>query len=212
MSGVLASPGAMFTSTMNILKKSVTTEPDVIIQAGNILEYPRPVCAVSIVEMQFVDKSMSYCRHGHKRFTKTRQKEPEPSSSTSSSSSGDSEQSDYDVHEEPHIFKRIPPKLLAQHGGQLLVFSQLYTGQHFTKDKTRKLIPGIIVMGTQVTFTLLEYSVNHMKDLFLNNVNDKERSYIYYTEPMDYLKQEDRNLLLESIVRLSNVKSTISKP
>ncbi|CAC5382200.1 unnamed protein product [Mytilus coruscus] len=177
MTGVLASPGAMFKSTMNILKKSVTTEPDVVILAGNILEYPRPVCAVSIAEIQFVDKSMSYCHHGHTRLKKTRQKEPEPSTSSSAASSGDSEQSDYDVHEEPHIFKRIPPKLLAQHGGQLLV-----------------------------TSTLLEYSVNHMKDLFLNNVNDKERSCIYYTEPMDYLKQEDRNLLLESIVRLSNVK------
>ncbi|XP_052081753.1 uncharacterized protein LOC127719572 [Mytilus californianus] len=199
----------MFKSTMNILQKSVTTEPDVVILSGNILENPRAVCAVSVAEMQFVDKSMRYCHHGHTRFKKTSQKEPEPSSSSLSSSSGDSEQSDYDeetVHGKPHIFKRIPPKLLAQHGGQLLVLSQLYTGQHFTKEKTKKFIPGMIVMGTQVTFTLLEYSVNHMKDLFLNNVNGKERSYIYYTDPMDYLKQEDRNLLLESIVRLSNIK------
>ncbi|XP_063409864.1 uncharacterized protein LOC134693086 [Mytilus trossulus] len=210
MTGVLAGPGAMFKSTMNILQKSVTAEPDVVILAGNILENPRVVCAVSVVEIQCVEKSMSSCQHEHTRLKKNRQKDPETSSSLSSSSfSSDSEHSDNDekpIHDKPHIFKRIPPKLLAQHGGQLLVLSQLYTGQHFTKDKLKKLIPGIIVMGTQVTFTLLEYSVNHMKDLFLNNVNGKERSYIYYTEPMDYLKKEDRNLLCESIVRLSNVK------
>ncbi|VDI51775.1 Hypothetical predicted protein [Mytilus galloprovincialis] len=203
MTGVLAGPGAMFKSTMNILQKSVTAEPDVVILAGNILENPKVVCAVSVVEIQCVEKGMSYCQ-------KSRQKDPETSSSLSSSSlSSYSEHSDNDekpVHDQPDIFKRIPSKLLAQHGGQLLVLSQLYTGQHFTKDKIKKLIPGIIVMGTQVTFTLLEYSVNHMKDLFLNNVNRKERSYIYYTEPMDYLKKDDRNLLFESIVRLSNVK------
>ncbi|XP_076085662.1 uncharacterized protein LOC143056468 isoform X2 [Mytilus galloprovincialis] len=201
MTGALAGPGAMFKSTMDILQKSVTAEPDVVILAGDILENPTVVCAVSVVEIQFVEKSMSYCQHENARLKKTKQNKPEPSSS------GDSEHSDFDEKpDEPHIFKRIPPKLLAQHGGQLIVLSQLYTGHHFTKDCTKKLIPGIIVMGTQVSFTLLEYSVNHMTDLFLKNGNGKERSYIYYTEPMDYLKKEDRNLLLESIVRLSNVK------
>ncbi|CAG2250923.1 unnamed protein product [Mytilus edulis] len=207
MTGVLAGPGAMFKSTMDILQKSVTAEPDVVILAGDILENPRVVCAVSVVEIHFVEKTTNQKKHT--RFKKTRQNRAEPLSTSSLSLSSDSEHSDYDktsIPDELHIFKKIPPNLLAQHGGQLLVLSQLYTGQHFTKDKTKKLIPGIIVMGTQVTFTLLEYSVNHMKDLFLNNVNGKERSFIYYTEPMDYLKKEDRNLLLESIVRLSNVK------
>ncbi|XP_076085422.1 uncharacterized protein LOC143056226 [Mytilus galloprovincialis] len=207
MTGVLAGPGAMFKSTMDILQKSVTAEPDIVILAGDILENPRVVCAVSVVEIHFVEKTTN--KQKHTRFKKTRQNRAEPLSTSSLSLSSDSEHSDYDntsIPDELHIFKKIPPNLLAQHGGQLLVLSQLYTGQHFTKDKTKKLIPGIIVMGTQVTFTLLEYSVNHMKDLFLNNVNGKERSFIYYTEPMDYLKKEDRNLLLESVVRLGNVK------
>ncbi|CAG2246132.1 unnamed protein product [Mytilus edulis] len=216
MTGVLAGPGAMFKSTMDILQKSVTAEPDVVILAGDILENPTVVCAVSVVEIQFVEKSMSYCQHENARLKKTKQNKPEPSSSitsssSSSSSSGDSEHSDFEEKpDEPHIFKRIPPKLLAQHGGQLIVLSQLYTGHHFTKDCTKKLIPGIIVMGTQVTFTLLEYSVNHMTDLFLKNGNGKERSYIYNTEPMDYLKKEDRNLLLESISEIASVTNTMS--
>lgn len=102
-------------------------------------------------QIHFVEKTTN--QQKHTRFKKTRQNRAEPLSTSSLSLSSDSEHSDYDktsIPDEPHIFKKIPPNLLAQHGGQLLVLSQLYTGQHFTKDKTKKLIPGIIVMGTQV--------------------------------------------------------------
>lgn len=53
----------------------------------------------------------------------------------------------------------------------------------------------------------MEYSYDHHKEIKSGSV-EGERSFIYYSEPMDILKKEDRDLLLEALVRMTNTVDT----
>lgn len=56
----------------------------------------------------------------------------------------------------------------------------------------------------QVIFTVLAINGDHINELMKRQMSDKNKSYIYYSEPKDLLKKEDRDMLIESFVRLSN--------
>lgn len=194
MCGLLPVPGSVWKSSMCIHSINVQSESDVVIMPKDHLDdtSPDPVSVVSIVEVQ-----NSYRQGRVERPTKTR---PSRSPTKSSLESIDSEPS---VHQEPAIFEIIGHRLLGQHGGELLTHNELY-GDFLSRRRAFKYLPGMIVIGTEVIFTVLAINGDHINELMKRQMSDKNKSYIYYSEPKDLLKKEDRDMLIESFVRLSN--------
>lgn len=100
----------------------------------------------------------------------------------------------------------ICPDALAQHGGELLLYSSFYSkrlfgGKHHSNIRT---FPGMIVIGTEVIFTLLVTDTKHLSEVCSKPVVNRTAK-IYYSKPKDYLKKEDRDTLMEAITRLNNI-------
>ncbi|XP_071142728.1 uncharacterized protein [Mytilus edulis] len=203
MCGLIPMSGSEWSSKQDILQREVSSEPDIILTSADSLEsFTSPLNAVSVVSIVDIieNESMSVQSNGND----VNYKYPERSRSrrSLSSCSMSSDESD----EEPVIYGGIREKVLCQHAGDLLMHTLEHNKWRNTfdcKTKKSKYRPGIIVVGTQVTFTLLEYSFDHHRQLKSGSV-ERERSFIYYSEPMDILKKEDRDLLLEALVRMTN--------
>ncbi|CAC5422526.1 unnamed protein product [Mytilus coruscus] len=188
MVNLVPGQGEEWKSQMTILQQDVTSESDVVIMTKDFLNSipPSTVSVVSIAE-SFENPHEDKTNKGA---------DLETASSCSEKS----------VHEEPDIYRRIHQAVLGQHGGELVVHARTYGGRFVFKKKRCKLHPGMIVIGTRVTLTVLEYSFHLMDELQNNSVNENSRSYIYYSEAKDFLKKEDIDLLIESFIRLSNIK------
>ncbi|XP_052064249.1 uncharacterized protein LOC127704282 [Mytilus californianus] len=200
MVNLVPGQGEEWTSQMTILQQDVTSESNVVIMTKDFLNSipPSIVSVVSIVEVKNLCGGVNESSHlkTHMKTRPIRGADLETASSCSEKS----------VHEEPAIYRRIPQAVLGQHGGELLVHARAYGGRFASKKKRCRLHPGMIVIGTRVTLTVLEYNFDHMDELQNNSENENSRSYIYYSEPKDFLKKEDRDLLMESFIRLSNIK------
>ncbi|XP_063440842.1 uncharacterized protein LOC134721640 [Mytilus trossulus] len=96
----------------------------------------------------------------------------------------------------------IDHKTLGQHGGKLLLHLQNYNNK---LTRGRRLLPGIIVMGTEVIFTVLEIDPKHLSQVYSEDPIDS-RATIYYSKPKDFLKKADRDVLMEAMIRLNNIK------
>lgn len=61
----------------------------------------------------------------------------------------------------------------------------------------------------QVFVTLLEISRQHYIKLAANKeLEDGDKAIIYYSRPFNILNETDRNVLIESFVRLNNMQWT----
>ncbi|CAC5384229.1 RTEL1 [Mytilus coruscus] len=124
---------------------------------------------------------------------------------TSNDSSSSSVTQEEPVNEEPEIFKRIEHTVLAQHGGELFVNAHGNMQCSFlNRSKNSRLFPGMIVIGTEVTITVLDYKLDHEIEIHKSNKSITERSCIYYSDTKDLLKKEDRDMVLEALVRMNN--------
>ncbi|XP_052072110.1 uncharacterized protein LOC127710358 [Mytilus californianus] len=175
-SDIILIPGAY---SVDILSKTVT---------GKRRE-PGVVCVVEVKNLKHsINKN-----YGGSELDKTR-----PSRSNSEASG-----SEISVHPEKPIVQWIKPDILAQHGGELLLLDQYFTKQLEGTDGLREYRPGIIVVGTEVTFTVLEIKTGHLTDLE-NKLCQGVKAIIYYSKPMDFLLKEDRDILTEAFTRLNN--------
>ncbi|XP_071149444.1 uncharacterized protein [Mytilus edulis] len=93
----------------------------------------------------------------------------------------------------------LSEKVLGQHGGELLLAWNSVETEY---------VPGMIAVGTKIYFTLLHISLNHVRTLGPGVADmkevDKHRATIYYSESKDILVKDDRNSLIQSIMRLNN--------
>ncbi|XP_071173049.1 uncharacterized protein [Mytilus edulis] len=109
------------------------------------------------------------------------------------------------VHAEKPIYQWFSPDILAKHGGDLLLLDQFFTGQLDGTDGLREYRPGVIVVGTEVTFTVLEIKTGHLTDV-KNKLCEGGQATIFYSKPRDLLLKEDRDVLVEAFTRLNNCK------
>ncbi|XP_063411846.1 uncharacterized protein LOC134694729 [Mytilus trossulus] len=108
------------------------------------------------------------------------------------------------VRERTHLEVRLNSTVLGQHAGELL----LDLRRHCTdEDKSKLTMPGIIVDGTKIFFTVLEISSTHFKKLKENiELEEEDKAIIYYSTPLDILLRDDRNVLIDNFIRLNNIK------
>ncbi|XP_052072114.1 uncharacterized protein LOC127710361 [Mytilus californianus] len=171
----------------------------------------KPNTVVSVIE---VKKAKKFEGLEHPEKKKKRFKSSESSTEESleefesSSSSGISSLSSEHVLETskeqlPEILTDLNKRVLGQHAGELL----LDLHEYGFDDHTSKLtLPGMIVDGTKVYFTLLEMTKTHHEKLCKNlELDETDIATIYYARPLDILSQESRNILIENFVRLNNI-------
>ncbi|CAG2224113.1 unnamed protein product [Mytilus edulis] len=113
------------------------------------------------------------------------------------------EDGEKDSTEPPQIYTKVNTDILAQHGGDLLIHRQLYCST-LSSSTVYLYLPGMIVAGTEVIFTLMQIQRKHLMQLKEQKDTDL-RATIYYSKPKDLLKKEDRDELFEAFTRLSNI-------
>ncbi|CAC5408570.1 unnamed protein product [Mytilus coruscus] len=106
-----------------------------------------------------------------------------------------------------------PCNVLGQHGGQLLLEtnSTCFRIGVDSGHQPSRLVYGAIVIGTQIVFTALEISEQHLTEIEnvktykgrMENENRTGNSTISYTRPYDYLKVSERSLIYESLLRFA---------
>ncbi|CAG2204203.1 unnamed protein product [Mytilus edulis] len=113
-----------------------------------------------------------------------------------------------DVKPVPSIYQDVPARFLGQHGGDLLIHKDIYGG-NLSKGRMFRYLPGIICIGTRVIFTLLKIAGTHLREIMtmskFDTIKTSSKATIYYSEPKDLLKKEDRDILVETFVRLNNI-------
>ncbi|VDI82084.1 Hypothetical predicted protein [Mytilus galloprovincialis] len=185
------SEGSLWKTDQNILQQNVFSEADVVILPCNLMEASdyQAVNVVSVVDVK-------------KLSTENLDTTESLSSSSLSESSDIKQDNDGSTDQQPSIYKRICEKLLGQHGAELVVDHELFGEKCIKNGKI--YLSGMIVVGTQVTFTLLVCSVDHMVDILNEKDVGRKTSYISYSEPKDMLIKKDRDELLEAFWRLNN--------
>ncbi|CAC5400269.1 unnamed protein product [Mytilus coruscus] len=167
----------------------------------------------NICTVTFVKKTQPVENQSKKRYK-------ESSCSSSDSSSTEDSQDEEPVHKRhkksslgcsdsssvdeceiftPEIEEDLDCNVLGRHAGELLLDVRKYA-------KGNDKMPGIIVNGTKVYFTLLDISSHHMIKLYQRKELDKKKDVatIYYSRPLDILVEEDRIILIENFMRLNN--------
>ncbi|XP_052074509.1 uncharacterized protein LOC127712225 isoform X2 [Mytilus californianus] len=195
--------GSEWRTNIDILKCRVSSEADVILMNADYLKNKKStVSVVSIKEVKNLSHKLEKC---------VQPKRTRPKRKTSNDSSSSSDTQEEPLYEEPEIFKRIKQPVLAQHGGELLVHAHGHHTWSFMKHVKRsdnscnsKFLPGMIVIGTQVTITVLDYSQYHQNEITDKSFIGSGRSCIYYSDTKDLLKKEDRDMVIEALVRMNN--------
>ncbi|CAC5402440.1 unnamed protein product [Mytilus coruscus] len=183
------SEGSLWKTDHNILQQNVSSEADVVILPCNLME-ASDYQAVNVVYVVDV-----------KKLSTENLDTSESLSSSSLSESSDINQDHEHSACQPSIYKRVCKKLLGQHGAELVVHHELFGEKCIKNGKI--FLSGMIVVGTQVTFTLLVCSVDHMVDILNEKDVGRKRSCISYSEPKDLLIKKDRDELLEAFWRLN---------
>nr|XP_034322714.1 uncharacterized protein LOC109620818 [Crassostrea gigas] len=97
----------------------------------------------------------------------------------------------------------LDDKIIGQHGGELLF--------HFSDTIKKGKIFGLVVQETQVTFTVLEMSVEQYNDIVEGNVKHRsgDRPTLKVSKPYDYLKTQDRESIIEAFIKLAMLQRKI---
>ncbi|VDH93270.1 Hypothetical predicted protein [Mytilus galloprovincialis] len=125
------------------------------------------------------------------------------------SSSSNQRNSEFNKHkdkirERTHLEVRLNSMVLGQHAGELLLDLRRHCKDD---DKPKLTMPGMIVDGTKIFFTVLEISSTHYKKLKENvELEEEDKAIIYYSTPLDILLRNDRNDLIDNFIRLNNIK------
>lgn len=165
--------------SVDILSKTVTGKR----------RQPHVVSVVEVKNLEYsINKNYIGMEHEKKRH-----------SNSSSEASG----IEMSVHAGKPILQWFNPDILAKHGGDLLLLDQFFTEQLEGTDGLREYHPGIIVVGTEVTFTVLEIKTGHLTDV-KNKFCEDGKATIFYSKPRDFLLKEDRDIFVEAFTRLNN--------
>lgn len=126
----------------------------------------------------------------------------------------DSELMVKDIYIKPDIEIYLDKRTIGQHAGELLLNLHDYYERRLRNEQvpvpTTLTMPGMIVDGTKVYFTLLEISYQHYQKLKgTDNLDDIDRAVIYYSDPLDMLCEHERNILIESFMMLNNIESIL---
>lgn len=97
----------------------------------------------------------------------------------------------------------LDDKIIGQHGGKLLF--------NFSDTIKNGKIFGLVVQETQVTFTVLEMSVEQYNDIVEGNVKHRsgDRPTLKVSKPYDYLKTQDRESIIEAFIKLAMLQRKI---
>lgn len=198
MCHILPVPGSAYKSKKIIQNVPVTSSPHVVLIPWKNRLIPfaeEAACVVTVAQVQ---------KKKQTKLSQVKWKNTEPiivSQNLKHSSDCGSE-----VSHEPPIFEKVHGNILGQHGGELLINEHSY-GSILSKGRILKYLPGIICIGTEVIFTLLKITSNHLRELKTKSktVRQDTKAIIYYSEPKDLLRKMDRDILIELFIRLNNI-------
>ncbi|XP_071140806.1 uncharacterized protein [Mytilus edulis] len=102
-----------------------------------------------------------------------------------------------------HQLSFLHSAALGQHAGELLL--------EWQDSCFNPYMPGMIVSGTKVVMTLLHITQDHVNRLKngWDLVPDEDKATIHYGKPLDLLVKEDRDILLETLFKLSLMNRNI---
>ncbi|XP_052082026.1 uncharacterized protein LOC127719790 [Mytilus californianus] len=198
MCHILPVPGSAFKSKKIIQNVPVTSSPHVVLipWKNRLISFAEEAaCIVSVAQVQKE-------KQAKKSQAKWKNTEPTKFSQDLKHSSDCGSK----VSQVPLIFEKVHGNILGQHGGELLINEHSY-GSILSKGRILKYLPGIICIGTEVIFTLLKINSNHLRELKTKSktVRQDTKATIYYSEPKDLLRKVDRDILIESFIRLNNI-------
>ncbi|VDI82408.1 Hypothetical predicted protein [Mytilus galloprovincialis] len=105
----------------------------------------------------------------------------------------------------PKIELLLNRAVLGQHAGELLLDLHKFVTKDCDTDKYK--MTGMIVKGTMVFVTVLEISRQHYIKLAANKeLKDEDKAITTILRPLILLNETDRNVLIESFVRLNNMQ------
>lgn len=98
------------------------------------------------------------------------------------------------------IDRQMQPKLLGQHGIELLLQKNTSI---FASG-----VAGIVCVGTRVFFTFLKITEDHFSNIVARgDVDNAHRATIFYTKPFDFMKPTERKQLMETLLKFAVVQS-----
>lgn len=175
------------TTWTNLFGLNVISKPDLrLYKKGTPSAFERPKTVVSVVEVKKgIQKDTNYLK----------------SSDTSSSASGSEDEAT-----RPQIMTELNERILGRHAGELLL--------DFNRFAIKNKMPGMIVNGTKVIFTLLDMPSGHYCKLAANQQldNSTDKATIYYSKPLNILINKDRDILIEAFMKLNNLPEHKTKP
>ncbi|XP_061172019.1 uncharacterized protein LOC133181549 [Saccostrea echinata] len=100
-----------------------------------------------------------------------------------------------------YIHRILSINVLGQHGGELL--SELRSSAF-----APTMVVGCICKGTEIIFTYMEMTQNHLNKIVYDGKCEGESSLIRYTKPLNYLMEEDRNKCLDLLFLLGFMQTS----
>lgn len=102
------------------------------------------------------------------------------------------------------ISKKLPPTVLGQHGVELLMEND--------NSIFESGVAGLICIGTKVIFTFLDITDDHINDIIEHGktASTRRRATIFYTNHFDFMKVDDRNIMLKLLLKFAAVQSESS--
>ncbi|XP_071174910.1 uncharacterized protein [Mytilus edulis] len=107
----------------------------------------------------------------------------------------------------PRLLQSLNESVLGKHAGELLLDIRSNGIRKKNGDTNERIMLGTIIDGTKVYLTLLEMTETHCRKLERQDqLTDTDRACIYYFKPFDIIFEEERNMLIECLMRLNNIK------
>ncbi|XP_063407985.1 uncharacterized protein LOC134691393 isoform X1 [Mytilus trossulus] len=178
---------------------------DNVISQPNIRLFKHGVFTKSSIDRNRVVSVVQVKKRRHQIDLDSSDSDGEACTSTSSFSSMRSSNSSDSSEDAPKIELLLNNAVLGQHAGELLLDLNKFVTKDCDTDKYK--MSGMIVNGTMVFVTVLEMSRQHYIKLAANKeLEDGDKAIIYYSRPFNILNESDRNVLIESFVRLNNMQ------
>lgn len=106
---------------------------------------------------------------------------------------------------DPFIKRKVPENILGQLAGELLLEKEK---SFFTSG-----VVGVLCIGTKVFITFLEIEADHYSHILeTGKAKADHEAKIHYTIPLDYMKADERNKLLEVLFWFAELQQSIREP
>ncbi|CAG2237240.1 unnamed protein product [Mytilus edulis] len=165
-------PGSAWKGEMVFNKSHVVSAADLVLLPDN--SDSDSALSVVMVVTVFEVKSSKHLYLQSNTDVENGKKSPK----RSSEDTADSDLEEH-IHQKPAIYSKIPQNVLGQHGVELLINHPYYRKElNLTKHELHYMnyLPGMIVIGTEVLFTLLKIDDFHVADLKKNGFSEKKKS------------------------------------